>query len=231
VLSDDLRDNVAAKMAPNRRSRVRVIPNFVDIDAITPSNRITPYRTELGIGAGPLVLYAGNVGFSQSLDLILHAAQALPDVAFLINGDGAARTSLTVAAAGLPNVHFAGYIEAERLSELLATGDIHVVPLKTGLGRVSVPSKTYSILAAARPVVAAIDPGTAVPLILDAAGAGLSVPPDDPVAFVAALRVLLADPERCADMGRAGRTWVEANASPVAVGAAYDDVLSELRRR
>jgi colanic acid biosynthesis glycosyl transferase WcaI len=231
VLSDDLRDNVAAKMAPNRRSRVRVIPNFVDIDAITPSNRITPYRTELGIGAGPLVLYAGNVGFSQSLELILQAAQALPDVAFLINGDGAARTSLTVAAAGLPNVHFAGYIEAERLSELLATGDIHVVPLKTGLGRVSVPSKTYSILAAARPVVAAIDPGTAVPLILDAAGAGLSVPPDDPVAFVAALRVLLADPERCADMGRAGRTWVEANASPVAVGAAYDDVLSELRRR
>ena len=229
VLSDDLRDNVAAKMSPGRRSRVQVIPNFVDTDAITPSNRLTPYRAELGIGAGPLVLYAGNVGYSQSLDLVLLAAQALPEVAFLINGDGAARLSLTAAAADLANVYFAGYIEAGRLSELLATGDIHVVPLKAGLGRVSVPSKTYSILAAARPVVAAIDPGTAVPMILDAAGAGLAVPPGDPDAFVAALQVLLADPARCADMGRAGRAWVEENASPVAVGAAYDELLNALR--
>ena len=231
VLSDDLRDNVAAKVPPNRRDRVRVIPNFVDVEAITPSNRLTAYRSELGIGTGPLVLYAGNVGFSQSLDLLIHAAREMPGVTFLINGDGAARTSLTEAAAGLANVQFAGYIEAERLSELLATGDIHVVPLKTGLGRVSVPSKTYSILAAARPVVAAIDPGTAVPVILAAAGAGLSVSPDDPSAFVDALRELLADPERCAAIGHAGRTWVEANASPVAVGAAYDEILEELRRR
>ncbi len=228
VLSDDLRDNVAAKMSPSRRDRVRVIPNFVDTEAIVPSGRLTRYRTELGIGPGPLVLYAGNVGFSQSLDLVLAAAEALPEVDFLINGDGAARSALVAAAAGLDNVHFAGYIEADRLSELLASGDIHVVPLKAGLGRVSVPSKTYSILAAARPVIAAIDHGTAVPVILDDAGAGLSVPPDDAAAFIAALRVLLDDPARCAEMGRAGRAWVEANASPSAVGRAYDDLLVEL---
>lgn len=66
-------------------------------------------------------------------------------------------------------------------------------------------------------------------MILDAAGAGLAVPPGDPDAFVAALQVLLADPARCADMGRAGRAWVEENASPVAVGAAYDELLNALR--
>ncbi len=43
---------------------------------------------------------------------------------------------------------------------MLATGDVHLVPLRAGLGSVSVPSKTYSILAAGRPVVASIDPGT-----------------------------------------------------------------------
>lgn len=228
VLSEDLRDNVAAKMAPSRVGRVRVIPNFVDTDAIIPRERLTDYRNELEIGPGPVVLYAGNVGFSQSLDLVLRAAEALPEVTFLINGDGTARSTLVAAAAGQDNVCFAGYIEADRLSELLATGDIHVVPLKAGLGRVSVPSKTYSILAAARPVVAAIDPGTAVPVILAEAGAGLAVQPDDAGAFIAALQELLADPERCVEMGRAGRAWVEAHASPVAVGAAYDDLLREL---
>ncbi len=164
---------------PARRERVHVIPNFVDTAAIAPADRATNYRAELGLGSGPVVLYAGNVGFSQSLELVLAAASALPEVTFLINGDGAARSTLESAAIGFENVHFAGYIEAHRLGELLATGDIHVVPLKAGLGRVSVPSKTYSILAAARPVVAAIDEATAVPRILEAAGAGISVPPDD----------------------------------------------------
>ncbi len=229
VLSDDLRDNVAAKVAAGRRERVHVIPNFVDTEAIAPADRSTAYRAELGLGDGPVVLYAGNVGFSQSLDLVLAAAHALPEVTFLINGDGAARPTLESAAAGLDNVHFAGYIEAERLGELLATGDIHVVPLKAGLGRVSVPSKTYSILAAARPVVAAIDADTAVPRMLEAAGAGLSVPPDDSVGFIAALRILLEDPERCTQMGADGRRWVELHASPAAVGVAYDQLLDQLR--
>jgi len=230
VLSDDLRDNVAAKLAEHHRNRVRVIPNFVDTEAIAPGDRATVYRDQLGLGPGPVVLYAGNVGFSQSLDLVLEAARRLPDVTFLINGDGAARPSLEADAADLANVQFAGYIEVERLGELLATGDIHVVPLKAGLGRVSVPSKTYSTLAAARPVIAAIDPGTAVPVILASAGGGISVPPDDPDAFVEALQMLLADPQRCAEMGRAGRAWVQANASPAAVGVAYDDLLGTLRR-
>jgi colanic acid biosynthesis glycosyl transferase WcaI len=231
VLSDDLRDNVAAKIAPQRRGSVHVIPNFVDTDAITPQDRSTDYRCELQLGDGLVVLYAGNVGFSQSLDLVLAAARAMPEVTFLINGDGAARATLESAARDIANVRFAGFIEPSRLGELLATGDVHVVPLKAGLGRVSVPSKTYSILAAGRPVVAAIDAGTAVPQILADARAGISVPPDDAPAFIAALQTLLADPGRRAQMGAAGRRWVETNASPSAVGAAYDRLLGQLRAR
>ena len=235
VLSDDLADNVRAKFKAGRikaaaGDRVHVIPNFVDTDAITPSGRLTPYRRQLGLGDGPVVLYAGNVGFSQSLDLLVDAAAALPHVTFLVNGNGAARADLERRAAGRTNVRFADYIEPHRLSELLATGDIHVVPLKAGLARVSVPSKTYSIMAAGRPVLASIDPGTAVPTILAESGGGMAVPPDDLGAFVDALRELLAAPERAAAMGVAGREWVEREASPVAVGAAYDQLLASLRR-
>jgi colanic acid biosynthesis glycosyl transferase WcaI len=85
-------------------------------------------------------------------------------------------------------------------------------------------------MAAGRPVLASIDPGTAVPTILAESGGGVAVPPDDLGAFVDALRELLAAPERAAAMGVAGREWVEREASPVAVGAAYDQLLASLRR-
>lgn len=228
VLSDDLRDNVVAKLPASAADRVRVIPNFVDTDAIRPMDRMTRYRAELGLGDGPVVLYAGNVGFSQSLDLVLAAARDLPDTQFLINGDGSARPALEQEAAGLPNVRFAGFIEPQRLGEMLATGDVHVVPLKQGLGRVSVPSKTYSIMAAARPVLAAIDPGTAVPKILDASGGGIAVPPDRAEDFISALRRLLDQPDAAREMGANGRRWVEREASPRAVGESYDNLMVEL---
>jgi colanic acid biosynthesis glycosyl transferase WcaI len=231
VLSDDLAENVTGKLPSRSAGKVRVIPNFVDTDAIRPRARVNRYRSELGIGDEPVVLYAGNVGFSQSLDLVLEAARRLPQVVFVVNGDGSARRSLEAAAVGLANVRFAGFAPQDRLGEVLAVGDVHVVPLKAGLGRVSVPSKTYSIMAAARPIVAAIDPGTAVPRILGESGAGLAVPPDEPEPFVEAIRRLLADPFEAQEMGRRGREWVEAHASPSAVGARYAELVEALGRR
>ncbi|MEI6403759.1 MAG: glycosyltransferase family 4 protein [Actinomycetota bacterium] len=228
VLSDDLRDNVAAKMRPAKRHRVHVIPNFVDTEFIRPLDRMTDYRTELDIGAEPVVMYAGNVGFSQSLDLLVGAARELPEVTFVVNGDGAARPSLEAAAADLANVRFVGYQPKERLPEVLASADLHVVPLKTGLGSVSVPSKTYSILAAGRPVLAAIDPDTEVPRMLAASGGGRVVPPDDLPAFIDALRSMLADPATLAAQGAAARRWVEHAASPRAVAQAYAALIERL---
>ena len=231
VLSEDLRVNVAGKMSAGRRDRVHVIPNFVDVEAIRPGERTAPLRAELGIGDEPLVVYSGNVGFSQSLELMFAAARELPDATFLISGDGSAKAALMAQAAaepGLTNVRFSGYQPKERLSELLGIADVHVVPLRAGLGNVSVPSKTYSILASGRPILASIDAGTEVPRILEASGAGVSVAPDRPDLFVAALRELLADPAALAARGAAGRTWVEAAASPAAVARAYEELVHRL---
>jgi colanic acid biosynthesis glycosyl transferase WcaI len=229
VLSADLRDNVVAKVRPSHRGRVHVIPNFVDTEFIAPADRRTAFRIELGIGDEPVVLYAGNVGFSQSLEMVVAAAARFPHATFVINGDGAARGALEVQAASIPNVRFSGYQPKERVPEVLASGDIHLVPLKRGLGRVSVPSKTYSILAAGRPVLAAIDPDTEVPRMLAASGGGLAVPPDDPVAFEAGLGQLLSDLPGARNMGAAGREWVLGAASPVAVARAYEQLVRSLR--
>jgi colanic acid biosynthesis glycosyl transferase WcaI len=230
VLSEDLRRNVAAKVAANRAGKVHVIPNFVDAEAIRPADRMTELRRELGIGTEQVVMYAGNVGFSQSLGLMVAAARAIPEATFVINGDGSARAALEREAAGVANLVFSGYQPQERVPEVLATADVHVVPLKRGLGAVSVPSKTYSILAAGRCVVAAIDDGTEVVRIIDESRAGLAVPPDDPEAFVAAIRRVLADEQTRRSMGESGRRWVEAHVSPASVARSYLSLVDSLGR-
>jgi colanic acid biosynthesis glycosyl transferase WcaI len=236
VLSDDLRDNVTTKIGPQRgrhRTRVEVIPNFVDVDAIRPLDRENRYRVEHDLRDRTVVMYAGNVGFSQSIGLLVEAARALererPDVVFVVNGGGAARPSLEAEARGLANIRFVDYQPIERLPEVLAAADIHVVPLKRGLAHASVPSKLYSILASGRPVLASIDAGTEVDRTLRRADAGISVPPDDPDAFLAGLQELLDDAPRRERLGRQGRHFVESWASPGAVAQAYADLFASLR--
>jgi len=226
LLSEDLKQNVAAKLTTKFHNRLHVIPNFVDTSAIVPGDRMTSYRHELGIDDRVIVMYAGNVGFSQSLELVLAAARSMPHIAFVINGDGAARRSLQdeVKATDIGNVYFADYQPIERLSEVLASGDIHVVPLKTGLASVSVPSKMYSILSAGRPVVAAIDAGTEIPRTLAESGAGIAVAPDNEAEFISALQILISDGAKRVAMGALGRTWVEQHASAGAVAKRYEAI-------
>lgn len=232
VLSDELAANVRAKV-PDAADRVHVIPNFVDTAAITPERSPggRSYREEYGLGDRTVVMYAGNVGLSQSLDLVLAAARHFTDrsdVVFVINGGGAARLGLMDQAKGLDNLVFVDMQPRSRLPEVLAAGDIHVVPLRTGLAAASVPSKLYSILAAARPIVASVDPGTEVQRTVEEAGAGLAVPPDDAQAFIGALETLLADPATRERHGAAGRAWVEGWLSPEAVALAYEALFEEL---
>jgi colanic acid biosynthesis glycosyl transferase WcaI len=232
VLSEDLRDNVAQKVGARHASQVRVIPNFVDTERIRPAPKENRYREEFGLTGKTVVMYAGNVGFSQSLDLVLAAASALahePDLVFVVNGGGAARPDLERRAAGAPNVRFVDMQPRDRLSEVLSAADIHVVPLRRGLARSSVPSKMYSILAAGRPIVASVDEGTEVANVVERTGAGIAVPPDDPEAFTKALARLVADPEETTRMGEAGRAFVEQWASPAAIARQYEELFDELR--
>ncbi len=241
VLSEDLRDNLVTKIrgtVPDAHDRIRVIPNFVDTARITPRDPDEgTYRAEHGLTGRRVVMYAGNVGFSQSLDLVVEAARTLgersdmADVAFVVNGGGSARAELEEHAAGLDNVVFVDFQPKERLPEVLAAADIHVVPLRRGLARSSVPSKTYSILAAGRPVVASVDEGTEVARVVERAGAGLAVPPDDPEKFTKALATMLEDPERTRAMGASGRAFVEEWASPAAIAERYEALFDELRSR
>jgi colanic acid biosynthesis glycosyl transferase WcaI len=198
---------------------------------IVPSPAENSYRREHGLSRKTVVMYAGNVGLSQSLETVIEAAAAFDledDVIFVINGQGARRAELEARARGLGNVVFVDMQPAARLSEVLAAGDIHLVPLKKGLAASSVPSKTYSILAAGRPLVASVDRGSEVERVVEESSAGIAVPPEDAEALTKALRSLLDAPEERARMGAAGRGFVERWASPEAVAQAYEELFLEL---
>ena len=232
VLSEDLRQNLAAKVGRRRPERVVVIPNFVDTEAIEPRSRDNSYREDFGLGDRTVVMYAGNLGYSQSVDLMFDAARALaddPDVVFVVNGSGSQREALMERSAGLSNVVWSELQPRERLPEVLAAADVHCVLLRRGLARSSVPSKLYSILAAGRPAVASVDVGTEVERTLVDADAGIAVAPEDPAEFIAAVRTVVADRAERDRMGANGRRWVERWLSPAAVAEAYETLFEQVR--
>jgi colanic acid biosynthesis glycosyl transferase WcaI len=155
-----------------------------------------------------VVLYAGNVGLSQGLEHVVVAAERLatePDMRMVFVGDGAGRSALEAEAVRHPAAQVTSLPlqPRSRLAEVLGTADISLVCLKRGVGTGSVPSKTLSILASGRPLVASVDEGSDTRRLVEAAGAGLCVPPEDPSALAEAILALRRDPKRRADMGSA----------------------------
>ncbi|WP_419926496.1 glycosyltransferase family 4 protein [Candidatus Poriferisocius sp.] len=239
VLSEGMAVNVRAKLGDSDSpDKVVVISNAVDPARITPSDRHNPYRADLGPGGDSdktVVMYAGNLGHSQPLELVVAAAEQFAlwgrtDVQFVVNGDGVNRSPVAAAADRLDNLHLVGWQPPERLGEVLAAADLQLVLLRAGLGESSVPSKVYSVLAAGRPVLASVDRGSEVERLLAASGAGRTVDPDDAAAFCAAVAEMVDDPAGLAAMGRRGRAFAENAVGPQQVAEQYLELFGRLMR-
>jgi colanic acid biosynthesis glycosyl transferase WcaI len=148
----------------------------------------------------------------------------------VINGNGSRRAYFEKEAEELPNVTFMDYQPRQRLNEVLAAGDIHIIPLQKGLSSISVPSKFYSILAAGRPVLASVDPGTEIDLVVTRSGAGRSTPAGDTQEFIAALTALIDDPHGRVAAGLEARRFAEEWLSAKAVAESYNELFPELRQ-
>ncbi len=227
VLSEEMQRNVEGKSD----SETAIIPNFVDTSIFLPQPKENSYRDEFGLNGKRVVMYSGNVGFSQSIELLADAAREMADVTdlvFVVNGGGSAIGEVRRRAEGLDNFRIIPYQPVERVPEVLAAADVHVIPLRQGLAWSSVPSKLYKILAVERPVIASVDEGTEVGRVVVEAGAGHSVPPDDSAPLVASLRSILSSEDEMAAMGARGREWVEKWTTPRKAAESYEEVFSRL---
>lgn len=190
-------------------SRVTFFPNWVDTDAIYPQPQPSPFRAELGIDPGQIVLlYSGNMGAKQGLEILPRLAAGLRDhnqLHLVFCGDGAYRSQLEQAVAGFPNVSFLPLQPLDRLNDLLNMADIHLLPQRARAADLVMPSKLTGMLASGRPVIATAAPGTQVAAAVD--GRGLAVEPENPDALIGAVLRLAENPELRRSMGAAARLY------------------------
>lgn len=201
---------------PESAGKAALMRPAVDLDRFQ-SGTSGPSPDEGRAADAPLrVLYAGTVGMAHGLDTLLDAAELLaarsdpPPVEVTIAGDGADAPALRerLKRTGLQGIRMLGAVPAEQIPRLYADADVSVVMLRdVPLFHGALPTKMLEAMAAGRPVVLAARGEAA--RVLEGAGAGLVVAPEDPEALAGAFTALATDPQRRADLGAAGRAAVE----------------------
>ena len=132
VLSEGMKQNLEDKRVNS--SKIAVIPNWADLEAVTPMEKNNGFRSMHGLDGKFVVMFAGNIGFISVLDTGLDAAKILKDrsnIQFLIVGEGNAKAALMKKAddLALPNVRFLPTQAANVLPEMLAAADVSLVTL------------------------------------------------------------------------------------------------------
>lgn len=213
-------------------AKVVVIHNWADCSAMTPGPRDNPFARAHGLVDKFVALHAGNIGLSQDLEIVLHAADQLrdrTDIMFVFVGEGAKKKDLQEIAQrrDLRNVMFLPFQPREAMDQSYATADVSLVSLQRGLAGVIVPSKVYNVLASGRPCVAAVEQDCEVAEIIQRAGCGYVVAPGDASALRSCLVQLAEDRKEAADMGVRARAAALHFDRPRQV-AAYDALLREV---
>ena len=216
-------------------SKVTVIHNWTDCSAVTPGPRDNAFAREHGLVDRFVVLHAGNIGLSQNLEIVLHAAEQLrdrQDIVFVLVGEGSKKADLEDLAArrDLRNVRFLPFQPRETMDQSYATADVSLISLRRGLSGVIVPSKIYSVLASGRPCIAAVEQDCEVAQIVQDAGCGFVVGPGDASALRARIVDLASDPDRASEMGNRARAAALQFDRPRQV-AAYHALLREAAAR
>jgi len=214
-ISSRMVDRLCAKGIP--AGHVVLFPNWVDVDTIYPLppdvNRSNPFRRELAsrvpeIENKVLLLYSGNMGTKQGLELLAPLAEAFaadPRVHFVFCGDGVFRPQLEALVAHRANVTLLPLQPLDRLNQLLNAADIHLLPQRADAADLVMPSRLTGMLASGRPVIATAHPGTQVAQVVE--GRGLAVPAEDAAALHAAVLRLVEDEQLRLALGRAARQY------------------------
>lgn len=250
VISQDFKRNIMAKGVPEEK--IEVIYNWVDENAVQPVAKAeNPLYEEFGLSCEAFtVVYAGNLGNAQNIGIILEAAKRFDDdstgsskvndgVQFVIFGTGGLEEEIRrrIAEEGLTNVRLLPLQPYERVSQVYSLGDACVVSCKEGLGGSAMPSKTWTIMSCGRPVIASFDEGELKEIIEGASAGSASVGPCGVFThagkveeFVAAVRSLMADRNRCEQMGRNARRFILENLTREVGTRKYVEVIKQFER-
>ena len=210
----------------------RLLPNGADLELFRPLPRENDIAAPYAFGDRLVVMYSGLLGIKHGLETVIDAAALLrdrEDVVFFIRGEGPRRETLEAQARelGLRNVIFGGERPIEEVPYLLARADVCVTTLLPDPYLEKIVSvKIFEYLACEKPVVGALRGEGA--RVIEESGGGIAIAPADARAMAGAIRELLDAPERRAEMGRAGRHYIEEHHSRAVIAAQLEEMLGEV---
>ncbi len=187
------------------------IPNWAELEAVKPAARKeNRLLGQLGLTGKLVFLYAGNMGHPNDLESIVECADAITDqtdIHFLFLGTGVKRKWLEqrVSDLGLTNVTILDPRPRSEQNDFLNACDVAIVSLVKDMVGVSMPSRTYNILAVGKPILAMTETGSELARVVQDEGVGWVVPPGDPEILAETVMEIFNEREKLFEMGRAAR--------------------------
>ncbi len=214
-------------------TRISIVENGVETDLFHLDPAATEVRKRLQLEGRFLICYIGTMGNAHGLGTLLGAAEQLqtklPSAMFLLIGEGAEKEQMMelAVARGLSNVQFLGQQPRERIPAYISAADLCLVMLKkTELFKTVIPTKLLEYMACECPVIVAVD-GQARQIV-EQAGAGVFVEPENSEALANAILELKSRPDERRHMGISGRQHIVNKFSRERTARAYISVLEEL---
>jgi glycosyltransferase involved in cell wall biosynthesis len=211
VLGECMRERVLDKIGESAASRVDVIHNWADGADVKPLNgEGNSFSAEQNLEDKFVLLFSGNLGRVNEFSTVLNAALLLrdrTDILFLFIGEGAKAAEIENFSQEhhLENTRMLPYQPREILRYSLAAGNASLVTLAEGLAGLSVPSKTYGILAAGRPIIFVGDTKSSTARIVQDNNCGAIVSSGDSAHLAQILTNWASDKERLALLNAAAR--------------------------
>lgn len=211
ALGHEMKQYMLKKALVKNQEKVEVIPNWYDQGKITVSSEIRNKDiADLRKPGKFIVLYSGNMGICQDMKTIMDCILLLKkkeNMLFIFTGHGnkVEEMKQIVEDNRLKNVRFYGFLLGSDYSDMLKIADVYLVSLERGIEGMGVPSKTYSYLAAGRPVLAIMSDDTDVSRDLRTYSAGYSFRQGDVEGLAQAIENMAADHHACEAMGNNAR--------------------------
>jgi glycosyltransferase involved in cell wall biosynthesis len=230
INSPGFREHIAA----HGGRMISLVPNGAEAAMFAPEARGEEFRKRHGLENKFVALYAGAHGLSNDLGVVLDAAAQLksePNIAIVLLGDGKDKTALQARASeqDLRNVIFVPPVAKTEMAQALAAADACIAILKPlEMYKTVYPNKVFDYMAAGRPVLLAID--GVIREVIEAAQAGVFVPPGDATALAAAVRQMAAQPDTAREMGRKGRSYLEQHFERGVLAGQMEAVILKLLR-
>ena len=230
VVGRDMAELVASR-TQGLEVRIATIPNWADIDEIRPSEKLkNELICELGVESKFVVLSAGNIGRPTAIETVAEGARLLsndPRFHFIFVGWGAKGNWLKdfVLEHELTNVSVLGQRPRSEQQNFLNACDVGLVSLAAGMRGTAMPSRTYNVLAAGKPVVALCDDGSELDRVLADDHLGWRIPPDDPAKLRDTLVSIYDDQHHLPEMGMRARKAAETKYSLDVALERYREIL------